>query len=174
MANLTAYDATRDLRLLEDAAIERQTTLAEYDRASAPVESDDENDSDCPIFDLFYDSGGSRSIVKMTNFTPRKFLAIWNAVSGDVMQKWNVGRGRKSQYTGKDALFMLLTVLKHGGSWDSLAQMFKIKGLTFGKIICRFMNIVWEVSYELMVERVGKQWKMAQCFSSNRTCTNFK
>ena len=69
MANLTDYDATRALRLLEDAAIERQTALVEYDRTPAPVESDDENDSDCPIFGLFYDSGGFRSIVEMTNLT---------------------------------------------------------------------------------------------------------
>ena len=69
---------------------------------------------------------------------------------------------------------MLLTVLKHGGNWDFLAQMFKVKGPTFEKIICRFMNIVWEVLYELTVEQAGKQWKMSQYFSSKKTFKNFK
>ena len=57
MANVTASDATWALRLLGDVAIERQTALAEYDWASAPMESNDENDAYCPIFDLFCDSG---------------------------------------------------------------------------------------------------------------------
>lgn len=43
-------------------------------------------------------------------------------------------KGEKSENTGKDTLFMFMTVFKHGGQWDMLGQSFKIKGPTFEKL----------------------------------------
>lgn len=52
-----------------------------------------------------------------------------------IVTHWNVGRGRKSTFKAKDVLFMALAVMKHGGHWEFLGRMFKIKGQTFEKMI---------------------------------------
>ena len=56
MAILMSNDVSEALRLLIGAAMERRNVLSSYERASAPVESDDENDSSSPVFHSFYNS----------------------------------------------------------------------------------------------------------------------
>ena len=64
-----AHDA---LRMLSEVAEEREHDLLSYS-ATKNVESDDEGGSECPIFETFYASGGSESIMKMCNFTLSEF-----------------------------------------------------------------------------------------------------
>lgn len=64
MSNISNNNASAALRVLTDTAIERENQLSVFENAP-DVESDDENDSSLPVFDAFYQSGGSRSIASM-------------------------------------------------------------------------------------------------------------
>lgn len=83
----------------------------------------------------------------MSNFSPRKFNVVRKELSGHVAKNWKVGRGRKLLHCPKDVIFMVLTVVKHGGNWDFLGNMFKIKGPTFEKLIMGYMKVIWERLY---------------------------
>lgn len=48
----------------------------------------------------------------------------------------------KSSFKGKDVLLMMLTMLKHGGSWDTLSKLFRIKGPTFERTEMAFMDAI--------------------------------
>jgi hypothetical protein len=52
-----------------------------------------------------------------------------------MLSNWNVERGRRSPYKAQDVFFMLLTVLKNGGTCDSLGLVFRIPGPSFEKVI---------------------------------------
>ena len=39
---------------------------------------------------------------------------------------------------------MLLSVMKQGGQRYFLGQLFKIKSSTFGKLVIRYVKVVWE------------------------------
>ena len=52
-------------------------------------------------------------------------------------------------------------MLKHEGQWEFLAKMFSLKGLTFERMITRFIDIISYPVFEHYVEYEGKKWKMA-------------
>lgn len=156
MAQVSSNDAAAALRILADTALRRENAIQAYDNAPN-IASDDEQDSDAPIFESFYSTGGSASIAEMINFSPKEFQTVWNVVCDIVMTCWNVGRGRKSTMKGKDMLFMMLTVMKHGGKWDFLGQMFKIKGPTFEKMIVNFMHVVGPPLVSGLIEDIRKE-----------------
>lgn len=56
---------------------------------------------------------------------------------------WNTGRGRKSPYCD-DVFLMVLTVLKHGGTWAFLATHFRIQPSSFEKNVSKFVNLINE------------------------------
>jgi len=121
--------------MLSDAAERHRDGLTKYaDRADSD-DSDTDNDSSSPVMDTFLESGGSKAVCDMTNFTLSEFSYLWAKIQNHVLSTWNVGRGRKSAQKPKDVLFMLLTVLKHAGKWDFLAKMFNMKAPTFEKLI---------------------------------------
>jgi len=111
--------------------------------------------------DAFIEEGGTKAITDMKIFTPSDFDRIWLKIRDHVTRNWNVVRGRKSQHKPKDVLFMLLSVLKHAGSWDFLAKMFQIKGPTFEKLISGFHSTAADTMYELFVLRVRDKQTMA-------------
>ena len=41
------------------------------------VASDDENDSNCPIYETFYNDGGSQFIKAVCNFDSTQFFELW-------------------------------------------------------------------------------------------------
>ncbi len=49
------------------------------------VESDEEAGDESPIFDSFYNSGGSESIAKMIKFTPTEFRKLYSIPHGTIM-----------------------------------------------------------------------------------------
>lgn len=79
------------------------------------ADSDEDNGSQCPVFYEFCEEGQSACIKSMTNIAPNQFENIWNVVEDSMTTSYNVGRGKKYSVSGRDALFMPLTVLKHGG-----------------------------------------------------------
>lgn len=49
---------------------------------------------------------------------------------------------------------MMLGVLKHGGTWEFLAQMFRIKSSTFKKMTTGFMQVIPKKANEIWIETV--------------------
>ena len=68
------------LSMLAEAAASHREDIDRYDAEPEQVDSDDENDSQCPVFDMYYNNGGSASILSLTYFTPDVFESLWNVV----------------------------------------------------------------------------------------------
>ena len=68
---------------------------------------------------------------------------------------WNVGRGKTSEFNAMDVMLMILAVLKHGGSWDTLDTILTIKFPTLMRLANGFMRKI----YTFCVYRFVKQNK---------------
>lgn len=158
--------AASALRHLAEESARRHQELEDMAEEPARVDSDEENGSDSPYLDAFIERGGSAAVMEMTNQSANEFQTLWSSISGTVLSNYNVGRGRKSSITGKDSLFMTLTVLKAGGQWDVLAKLFGMKGPTFERHILNFIAIIHRELYSKYVEKLEQDWtmqKLAEC-----------
>lgn len=126
------------LRILAEQAVEKTHQLSTYS-VTPNQESDNEADSESPVVDSFYEFGGNDSILKMTNFTLPEFRRLYGIFYESITTSWNLGRGKRSHHTSMDVLFICIVVLKHGGSWNKLAHIFRVKGPTFMRLITGFM-----------------------------------
>lgn len=135
--------------------------------------SDEEEGSNSPIFDSFYKDGGSNAIKGMCNFTAGEFDQIWMLIFDHVSTTWNVGRGKKSNLTGKDMLFMSLCVLKHGQQWELTARLFKISCSTLERQVTRFLHNISEYIYEKFVKRAEEHWTMRKIRTDARAFAHF-
>ena len=126
MDNLSTERARAGLEFLTDIALARENELSRFESAAQLIEDCDEEDSDCPIYMSFYTAGGSEAIMKMTNFSARRFEKIYNNFHEFIVTNWNVGRGKKSNFRPKDVFFMMMTTFKYGTSWDQVGNVFKI------------------------------------------------
>lgn len=99
---MAARSVTDALRLLADAAADREHELNCYSAQPDNEDSDEDNGSDCPVFDKFYENGGSAAISAMTNFNPGHLERLWKKVEPHTSKFHNVGRGRKSLVSAKD------------------------------------------------------------------------
>ncbi|KAG6952323.1 hypothetical protein JG687_00013076, partial [Phytophthora cactorum] len=137
------------LAMLEDREESRREELDRY-----PVDVGD-NDTDvtstCPILDDIYRDGGADAVLRLTNISPRELNVLWFSLRNHVVRYWNVGRGRRSTFAAKDVFFMLLVVMKCGGTWGMLARIFRIKTPTFIKTITGFIKVVAPKLHEAWV-----------------------
>ena len=62
---------------------------------------------------------------------------------------------------------MLLTVLKHGGQWDFLALMFKVKAPTFERMMIAMLDIVSDFAYERYVVRMIDKYDIETLMDSS-------
>ncbi len=141
--------------MLAEQAAEREHELSTFS-TSREQPSDDDVDTESPIMDAFYNSGGSEGIMKMINFTPAEFRRLCSMMRNHIIKTWNVVRGQRSTYKPMDVLFMTLTVLKYGGSWDQLAHMFNIKSPTFMRLITNFMTKIEGFAVERLVTKYAR------------------
>ena len=118
-------------------------------------------DSNSPVFDIFYNQEGSQSIFNMKNLTAREFQCLWDLVADHVMSYWNIGRGKRCTYGGKDVLLMMLATLKHGSNWDWTGKIFGVKGPTFERMIVKYVNIVSEYLYNYLVETEARRFSLS-------------
>lgn len=160
MEEISREDACNALKLLADAAANRQAELDEYKEDDEHPESEEEIDSESPVLDQFFAEGGAEAILQMTNFSLPEFNGIWDLIRTHVATHWNVGRGKKSSFKAKDVLLMTLTVLKHGGSWDFLSKMFKIKGPTFERTVMTFVDVIEPFLFKQSVANWEKKFTM--------------
>ena len=174
MQNISATEATAGVQILADTALRRDEAFSRYETTPLNDSSDEECDSPSPILDTFYQSGGSASIVKMTNFNIRQFESIWTTFADFITSKFNVGRGRKSPFTSKDVLFIVITVLKHGGNWDLLGRVFKIKGPTFERLIMIFIRLITDEFYRQFVVQTMEHHSMTVSEEKAKNFSNFR
>jgi len=84
------------LRMLSDAAERHHDGLTKYaDRADSD-DSDTDNDSSSPVMDTFLESGGSKAVCDMTNFTLSKTMFYRLGTSAEAA---NLLRNRKMFYS---------------------------------------------------------------------------
>ena len=88
-------------------------------------------------------------------------------------KNYNAGRGQKCKVSGKDILFMLLIVLKHGGHWDLLGRIFKIKGPTFERMITLYVTFISSVQYKTYVKDLTMTTSMKPLRENRISFTNF-
>ena len=77
MHPISGEDASTALQLLADATVEREHGLNQYAAETEQSDADEDNGTNCPVFDQFYERGGASAIVSMTNFSPTEFADIW-------------------------------------------------------------------------------------------------
>ncbi|ETI31440.1 hypothetical protein F443_21591 [Phytophthora nicotianae P1569] len=159
------------LEILEDR---EEARLEELNRYSDEVGvNNTEQTSTCPIFDGIYRDGGAETVLRLTNFAPSEINTLWFSVRGHVHRYWNVGRGRRSTFAAKDVFFMLLVVMKCGGTWDMVARIFKVKTPTFIKTITGFIEVVTRKLYEEWVTSQLDVTTMRALVTSGHTFNNF-
>lgn len=117
--------------------------------------------------------GGPSAYLSLTNFSGMEFFRLWDKMQGHVSSNWAVGRGKKSKYKAKDIFFMTLVTLKHAGSWDWLARMFKMKGATFERIIVKFIRMLAPKLYEIFVESAADGYTISKLASTGSTFANY-
>ena len=139
-------------------AAERNEELNRFSSVPDLDASDEDGSSDSPVFDSFFAMNGNSSITKMTNLTSAGFANLWTELRECIESKWNHGRGKRSTFSGKDALFMLLTVLKHGSLRDFLALMFKLGSGTFERTMINMLNTVCDYAYDRYVTKVLRKY----------------
>ncbi|KAG2873862.1 hypothetical protein PC129_g22463 [Phytophthora cactorum] len=82
---------------------------------------------------------------------------------------WNVGLGQRSVYKGKDVLFMLLDVMKNGGTWEMLSSIFHVKTPTFIKTITGFIRAIAPRLYDDWVAEKAQEETMRMLVTSGNT-----
>ncbi|RHY20761.1 hypothetical protein DYB32_009959 [Aphanomyces invadans] len=164
-----------DMQLAQRAAIavatrnaKRQTERERF--STSPREDGEEADSIHPIFDSFvvYDN-----VQSMTNLTVLELENLWYALKPRVMRTWNVGKGRKSPYSGKVMLFMLVTIFKSGGTWQFLSALFGFQAPTFEKMMTRFLTKVSDHVYDLFVADEVSIRAMTHLVATGKTFQNY-
>ncbi|KAE8891200.1 hypothetical protein PF003_g24632 [Phytophthora fragariae] len=111
--------------------------------------------------------------MQSTNFSEEEINMLWRVVEEHVVLRWNVGRGKKCKYGGKDVMFMMLTALKHCGKWDVVASVFKINPPTFQKMIMKFTEMISPFVYARFVEDTNTKWSMRELVVAGKTFSNF-
>lgn len=161
------------LEILANAEQNREEQLQQYKETPLLPSSDDENDSDSPILDSFYDAQGGEAVLKLTNFSYRQFFRLFNRFADDISAQWNVGRGKKTEVMPKDLLFMMLALLKHGGCWDLMSKTFRFKTSTFETLLTRFMKLLSPMVFEKLVVLLAGQSTMTTLADKKETFAHF-
>lgn len=97
-----------------------------------------------PCVWIIYNTGGSETVIQMTNFEVNEFCKLWLLLQNYGTKSKNVGRGRKSKLSRKRLLILVLTAPKHGWHWDEFGRLFAISGPIFGGTGINFSDVVNE------------------------------
>ena len=160
------------LALASEREVQLETELPKFTEDMLESSDEDDQDMEAPILESIYMAEGNQGLMTMTNFSSEEFDALWNQLRDHVLCNWNIGRGRKSKFSPKDVLLMLLSVLKRGEAWDVMAMSFGISPPSFEKLIMVFLNVVSEFCYENFVEGVQEKWNMTRLSEKNRLFRN--
>lgn len=76
-------------------------------------------------------------------------------------------------YQVKLHFFMLVTVIKHGGQWDVLDRVFKMKTPTCERLVTRFVALQSLNLFEGLVTDNGKNYSMGDHKENGQTFTKY-
>ncbi|RHY74758.1 hypothetical protein DYB30_014133 [Aphanomyces astaci] len=169
---LTSRGIGQAVALLDNLEQQRQANCGRYPTVR-PEEPDEDPDSASPIYDAFLETQGANGIHTMTNFSLSEFNVLWADVRTYFTKHWNVGSGRKSEVSARDMLLMLLTSMKHCGSWDVVAVTFKQHSPTFQKRTMSFAKALHPFVLRKYVTTVGERCSMALLTTSGHQFANF-
>lgn len=145
---LSRSHAMSAANLLDEVAELRREELGKYSVVRMNRDSDEEVDSNYPIYDEFFSSGRDETIVCTKRFSSSGFHSIWNRLEGHFATNWSAGWGPRSKYSAKDVFFMTLATMKHGGTWDWMEWMFEIKAPTSERLTTHLIEIIYDSLYE--------------------------
>ena len=135
--NAADTHTTNALRLLTERHAARQRIFEGPDDGGLTTESDSDVESECPIVDQFIFEGGQEAILQLCGFTLEELREVYEIIKDTAENSWSSGRGRRSKCSPFDTFFMTCVTMKHGGTWDFLARMFRLKGPTFQRMVCK-------------------------------------
>ena len=89
-------------------------------------DGENEEDSASPLIELFVNESGAGVYKAMTPFTRLEFERLWDIIHVPFLAEYRNGRGRQPSTKPKDALFILLSVMKLPTTWGNHGAMFAI------------------------------------------------
>lgn len=75
---ISRNEAQQALSLLAETEAQRDNEIQTFRNLPRPAQSEDDEDSSCPISSSFQNEKGSSAILGMTNFTTREFHKLFN------------------------------------------------------------------------------------------------
>ncbi|OWZ02756.1 hypothetical protein PHMEG_00025626 [Phytophthora megakarya] len=99
----------------------------------------------------------------------REFDAMRFSVRGHAHRYSNVGRAKRSTFSAKAVLIMMLAVMKCGGTWSCCP----VKTLSFIKVITDFIAVITPKLYEEWVSSHADETTMRGLVTSGHTFGNF-
>lgn len=110
---------------------------------------------------------------KMTNFDVERFEALWNVFQDHFARTNYVGRGRRSSLYGKDEFFITMCALKHGGQWNVLVRLLKIKRPKFERLVTRLFQLLSTFLYKELVTSIFDSYSMGWLLDKNQLLCSF-
>ncbi|RQM30288.1 hypothetical protein B5M09_012639 [Aphanomyces astaci] len=156
---------------MENLDQQRYAKRARYSTVLADEPND--LDSNSLIYNSFLASEKSEVIVTITHFSPSEFNLIWREVRQYVFRHWNAGCGQKSMVSARGLLMMLFTSLKHSGTCDVGAAVFKQKPRTFEKRVMSFLTVLHPYLMRTFIAAVEQKWPMKAHAESGHRFKNF-
>ena len=142
----------------------------EYQLKASDFE-DETEDSPCPIMDYFIQEGSGRGVVKtMTPFSFRLFDILWDQVGVEFTTGMANCKGPGSKTTPKDALFILLSVLKDPTTWAKHGLNFNMSAQRVQRLVTRGLKVLAPIVKNLYVKEVNKDEFASNAISE---CTNY-
>lgn len=126
---MNASRAKDALRLPMEQAAEHEHVLPQF-LSTRYDEPEHDFNAKSHILDSYHQTDRSDFIIRMIKYNPAELSRLYATLFSCITSSRNTGCGRRFEFKSLDVLLMTLTVMKHGGSWDSLAQMFQVKGPT--------------------------------------------
>ncbi|KAH9078817.1 hypothetical protein Ae201684P_019887 [Aphanomyces euteiches] len=164
MKSLLAFSA------LDDDQANRESCLEQYGELADHIEEHGQ-DSESPVFDDFYTSGGEVTIATLTNFSSLEFNHLWRIVMPHMTASWTLGRGRKPSVLPKDALFATLVVPKHYESWDKHGIDLNIRSSTQEKTVQKVIDI--DIAGPILYDHFVKPVDMASQNENGLSFANY-
>ena len=119
--------------------------------------SDEEEDSPCSLMDMFIQDMNGRSVVKtMTPFTSQMFDSLWDQVGVDFTVGMENCKGPGSKTTPKDALFVILSVLKDPTTWAKHGVNFNMSAQRVQRLVTRGLKVLAPLVKSLFTRDVNK------------------
>ena len=101
MASVTSAQAARTFHLLSDATVGNHADLQEFASDSDAIDTDEEVESEPPIYDQFYENWGASTIIQIKCVSLTEFYATWCASENSTKERNNAEWGAIFAYSSR-------------------------------------------------------------------------